>query len=51
VLAVLGTTPVRSELVWLLVLLDNEYTETNPEARSPEWYAERIVKSFPATAA
>jgi hypothetical protein len=41
---ILGTTPVRSELVWLLVSLDTEYTETNPELPWPEWYAERIVE-------
>jgi hypothetical protein len=43
---ILGTTPVRSELVWLLVLLDKEYTAANPEALWPQWYAERIVEHF-----
>lgn len=28
---ILGTTPVRSELVWLLVELDKQYTTANPE--------------------
>ena len=40
---VLGTTLVRSELVWLLVTLDNEYSEASPEDPWPQWYAERIV--------
>ena len=39
----LGTTPVRSELVWLLVTLDREYTESRLEDPWPQWYAERIV--------
>jgi hypothetical protein len=43
---ILGTTPVRSELVWLLVSLDKEYTAAGPETPWPQWYAERIVKHF-----
>jgi hypothetical protein len=43
---ILGTTPVRSELVWLLVSLDKEYSETGPELPWPQWYAERIVERF-----
>jgi hypothetical protein len=43
---ILGMTPVRSELVWLLVALDKEYTETNPDAPWPQWYAERILTQF-----
>ncbi len=39
----LGNTPVRSELVWLLVTLDKEYTEANPGLDWPQWYAERIL--------
>ena len=46
---VLGATPVRSELTWLLVSLDKEYTETSPEAPWPQWYAERIVARFRQT--
>ena len=41
---ILGTTPVRSELVWLLVTLDKEYAETSPGLNWPQWYAERIVE-------
>jgi hypothetical protein len=40
---ILGFTPVRSELVWLLVGLDKEYTRTTPALPWPQWYAERIV--------
>jgi hypothetical protein len=43
---VLGMTPVRSELVWLLVSLNSEYTDTNPDTPWPQWYAERVVKHF-----
>jgi len=42
----LGTRPVRSELVWLLVALDKDYTQTGPDAPWPEWYAVRVVKHF-----
>jgi hypothetical protein len=41
---ILGATPVRSELVWLLVTLDKEYTKANPGVPWPQWYAERIVE-------
>ena len=45
---ILGTRPVRSELFWLLVSLDKEYTGTQPEAPWPEWYAGRIADHFRA---
>jgi hypothetical protein len=45
---ILGTTPVRSELVWLLVSLDKEYADTSPELPWPQWYAQRIVEQFAA---
>jgi hypothetical protein len=41
---ILGATPIRSELVWLLVTLDKEYTQASPELAWPQWYAERIVE-------
>lgn len=41
---ILGSTPVRSELVWLLVTLDKDYTKASPELAWPQWYAERIVQ-------
>jgi hypothetical protein len=43
---ILGSTPVRSELVWLLVSLDKEYTKAGPDRPWPEWYSERIVTHF-----
>jgi hypothetical protein len=39
---------VRSELVWLLVNLDKDYTTTSPNALWPTWSAERIVEHFAA---
>ncbi len=43
---ILGTKPVRSELVWLLVQLDRDYTAEGPDAPWPQWYAERVVGHF-----
>ncbi len=47
---ILGTKPIRSELVWLLVLLDKEYTAANPDTPWPQWYAERVVERFSTAA-
>jgi hypothetical protein len=43
---ILGTKPVRSELIWLLVMLDKEYTDTSPDVPWPDWYAERILAEY-----
>jgi hypothetical protein len=43
---IVGMKPVRSELVWLLVELDKQYSRTAPEAPWPDWYAERILAQF-----
>jgi hypothetical protein len=43
---ILGIAPIRSELVWLLVSLDREYTRANPGMAWPQWYAERIAAHF-----
>jgi hypothetical protein len=43
---ILECAPVRSELVWLLVSLDKEYSRANPEVPWPQWYAGRIVEHF-----
>jgi hypothetical protein len=43
---ILGATPVRSELVWILVSLDKEYTESGTSDPWPEWYAPRILDHF-----
>jgi hypothetical protein len=42
----IGATPVRSELVYLLVLLDKEYTQTQPNLPWEAHYARRIVDYF-----
>ena len=46
---ILGTTPVRSELVWLLVKLDKAYTKAKPEIPWPQWYALQMVQHFTGT--
>jgi hypothetical protein len=45
---ILGSTPIRSELVWTLVGLDKEYATASPEAPWARWYAERIMERFAA---
>jgi hypothetical protein len=46
----LASKPVRSELVWLLVSLDKDYTTAAPEVPWQQWYADRILEQFgPAT--
>ena len=42
----LGGAPVRSELVWLLVTLDKDYTRTSPDTPWPQWYAQRIIEQL-----
>lgn len=42
----LDRTPVRSELVYLLVLLDREVTEQQIAEPWHEYYAQRIVDHF-----
>ena len=42
----LGRRPVRSELVYLLVLLDKEYTERRPAEPWEQYYAARIADHF-----
>ena len=43
---ILGTTPVRSELIWLLVSLDKDYTREGPDTPWPEWYASKLVENL-----
>jgi len=43
---VLDTTPVRSELVYLLVRLDKEYAERKPAEAWEAFYARTIVQHF-----
>jgi hypothetical protein len=42
----LGRTPVRSELVYLLVLLDREVREQQPSDGWERYYARRIAEHF-----
>ena len=44
----LGTAPVRSELVWLLVELDKQYAKDSPDTPWPDWYAQRVVEQLGA---
>jgi hypothetical protein len=45
---VLGRRQVRSELVYLLVLCDKEYTERRPAEAWEQYFAGRIAGHFPA---
>ena len=45
--SVLGTKPVRSELVYLLVSLDKEYTARSPAEPWESYYARRMIEHFP----
>jgi hypothetical protein len=42
----LGRTPVRSELVYLLVLLDKEVTRQQPSQSWEHYYASRLAAHF-----
>ena len=42
----LGTKPVRSELVYLLVGLDKEYTAAQPDERWEDVYARKLLATF-----
>src|SRR3954468_6982259 len=42
----LGRRPVRSELVYLLVRLDKDYTNAGPSEPWPNWYATRVIEHF-----
>ena len=46
--AVLGRTPVRSELVHLLVVLDRHYTRDQPAEPWESWYAGRLIAACAA---
>jgi hypothetical protein len=44
--ALLGTKPVRSELTYLLVSLDKDYTASQPGEPWETYYAQRILAHF-----
>jgi hypothetical protein len=43
---VLGVRPVPSELTWMLVQLDRDYSERKPDEPWESWYASRLVAHF-----
>ena len=45
----LGARPVRSELTYLLVALDKDYTRGKPEKRWEDFYAARLLQHFAIT--
>ncbi|MGH2787702.1 MAG: hypothetical protein ACRDJV_07295 [Actinomycetota bacterium] len=42
----LGTEPVRSELVHMLVTLDKQYKAESPDERWEDYYASRLTEHF-----
>jgi hypothetical protein len=42
----LGSKPVRSELTYLLVSLDKDYTERSPDEPWERYYAQRLADHF-----
>ena len=44
--ALLGTKPVRSELVYMRVSLDKQYTAENPDEPWERFYARQLVDHF-----
>ena len=42
----LGRTPVRSELVYLLVLSDREFVDQQPSEPWEQYYARRLIGHF-----
>ncbi len=46
--ALLGTKPVRSELIYLLVSLDKQYTAKTPDEPWERFYARQIIDHFRA---
>jgi hypothetical protein len=44
--SLLSSPPVRSELVYVLVRLDREYTDQHPTEPWEEYYAPRILDHF-----
>jgi len=47
--SLLGAKPVRSELTYMLVRLDKEYTERKPGGRWEDYYASELVRHFGAS--
>jgi hypothetical protein len=47
--SLLGAKPVRSELTYMLVRLDMEYTEKKPAGQWEDYYASELVGHFGST--
>jgi hypothetical protein len=47
--ALLGSTPVRSELTYMLVRLDKEYVEKKPGGPWEDYYAAELIRHFGST--
>ena len=45
---ILAQTPVRSELTYMLVQLDKDYSAQAPDEAWPRWYARALVERFGA---
>ncbi len=45
----LDTKPVRSELTYMLVRLDQEYADRGPAERWEDYYADALVEHFKAS--
>ena len=45
----LGHPVDRSELTWLLVRLDKQYTERHPDQRWEDYYARELLRHFSAS--
>jgi hypothetical protein len=43
---ILGRKPVRSELVYMLVQLERDYSNANPDERWEDFYARGLVEGF-----
>jgi hypothetical protein len=43
---ILGSKPVRSELVYMLVKLDKDYAAENPDEKWENYYARAVVDHF-----
>ena len=44
--SLLGTTPVRSELTYMLVRLDKEFSEQHPSEPWEQYYAKALIEHF-----
>lgn len=43
---ILGVKPVRSELTYMLVKLDKDYTQEKPQEKWEDYYARKLIEHF-----